>query len=60
MDIWVVGGSKIGNITIELFNDLRPKTCQLFLTLVRGDAFGHAYTGSRIFRSYVYIVSFIL
>ncbi|KAG6459851.1 hypothetical protein O3G_MSEX011636 [Manduca sexta] len=50
MEIWVVGGSKIGKVVIELFNDLVPKTCQLFLTLVRGDAFGHAYLGTRFFR----------
>ncbi|CAG4941538.1 uncharacterized protein LOC123691814 [Colias croceus] len=50
MDIWVVGGSKIGRVTIELFNDIAPRTCQLFLSLVKGDKRGHAYTGTRIFR----------
>lgn len=58
MEIWVIGGSKIGKITIELFNDLVPKTCQLFLNLVRGDAFGHAYKGARIFRFFFYIFIF--
>ncbi|XP_028042900.1 uncharacterized protein LOC114252570 [Bombyx mandarina] len=50
MEVWVVGGSKIGKVTIELFNDIVPKTCQLFLSLVRGDPFGHAYAGTRFFR----------
>ncbi|XP_034825457.1 uncharacterized protein [Maniola hyperantus] len=50
MELWVVGGSKIGKVTIELFTDIVPKTCQLFLTLLRGDSDGHAYTGTRLFR----------
>ncbi|XP_026747449.1 uncharacterized protein LOC113508542 [Trichoplusia ni] len=50
LDIWVLGGSKIGKVMIELFNDIVPKTCQLFLNLVKGDSMGHAYTGTRIFR----------
>ncbi|CAH0397003.1 unnamed protein product [Chilo suppressalis] len=50
MEIWVLGGSKIGKVIIELFNDLVPSTCQLFLSLVKGDASGHAYTGTRFFR----------
>ncbi|KAM3968376.1 uncharacterized protein ACR2FA_008451 [Aphomia sociella] len=50
MDIWMLGGSKIGKVTIELFTDIVPKTCQLFLSLVKGDAHGHAYTGTRFFR----------
>ncbi|XP_053599715.1 uncharacterized protein LOC128669167 [Plodia interpunctella] len=49
MEIWVQGGSKIGRVTIELFNDISPKTCQLFLSLIRGDR-GHAYIGTRFFR----------
>ncbi|KAF9801386.1 hypothetical protein SFRURICE_016769 [Spodoptera frugiperda] len=50
MDIWVRGGSKIGKVLIELFSDVVPKTCQFFLNLVRGDSYGHAYTGTRFFR----------
>ncbi|KAL0884175.1 hypothetical protein ABMA27_016180 [Loxostege sticticalis] len=50
MEIWVLGGSKIGKVIIELFNDLVPKTCQLFLNLVKGDPNGHAYMGTRFFR----------
>ncbi|XP_052758730.1 uncharacterized protein LOC113509154 [Galleria mellonella] len=50
MDICVLGGSRIGKVTIELFNDIVPKTCQLFLSLVKGDTHGHAYTGTRFFR----------
>lgn len=51
MEIWVAGGSKIGRVTIELFTDIVPKTCQLFMTLIKGDPKGHAYMGTRIFRS---------
>ncbi|XP_045459474.1 peptidyl-prolyl cis-trans isomerase-like 2 [Melitaea cinxia] len=50
MEIWVAGGSKIGRVTIELFTDIVPKTCQLFMTLIKGDPKGHAYMGTRIFR----------
>ncbi|CAH0759420.1 unnamed protein product [Diatraea saccharalis] len=50
MEIWVLGGSKIGKVVIELFNDLVPRTCQLFLNLIKGDAAGHAYMGTRFFR----------
>lgn len=50
MEVWVLGGSKIGKVTIELFTDLAPKTCQLFLSLVRGTSSGHAYMGTRFFR----------
>ena len=50
MEIWVVGGSKIGRVTAELFNDIVPKTCHLFLNLIKGDARGHAYMGTRLFR----------
>ncbi|XP_045763016.1 peptidyl-prolyl cis-trans isomerase E-like [Maniola jurtina] len=50
MELWVVGGSKIGKVTIELFTDIVPKTCQLFLNLIRGDGDGHAYMGTRLFR----------
>ncbi|KPJ15308.1 E3 SUMO-protein ligase RanBP2 [Papilio machaon] len=49
MEIWVRGGSKMGKVIIELFTDLMPKTCQLFLNLVKGDSKGHAYTGCRFF-----------
>ncbi|XP_028161836.1 peptidyl-prolyl cis-trans isomerase E-like isoform X2 [Ostrinia furnacalis] len=50
MEIWVLGGSKIGKVTVELFNDLVPKTCALFLSLIKGDNNGHAYMGTRFFR----------
>lgn len=50
MEIWVAGGSKIGRVTIELFTDIVPKTCQLFMSLIKGDPKGHAYMGTRIFR----------
>ncbi|CAK1544698.1 unnamed protein product [Leptosia nina] len=48
MEIWVLGGSKIGRVTVELFTDLVPKTCQMFLNLVKGDGRGHAYMGTRV------------
>ncbi|XP_047023674.1 uncharacterized protein LOC124632760 [Helicoverpa zea] len=50
LDIWVRGGSKIGKVQIELFTDIVPQTCQLFLNLVKGDGAGHAYSGTRFFR----------
>ncbi|XP_050672254.1 uncharacterized protein LOC126970419 isoform X2 [Leptidea sinapis] len=50
MEIWVQGGSKIGRVTIELFSDIVPRTCHLFLSLAKGDAKGHAYQGTRLFR----------
>ncbi|CAK1578690.1 unnamed protein product [Parnassius mnemosyne] len=50
MEIWVRGGSKMGKVVIELFTDIVPKTCHLFLNLVKGDSRGHAYTGTRFFR----------
>ncbi|XP_052738094.1 uncharacterized protein LOC112048698 [Bicyclus anynana] len=50
MEIWVVGGSKIGKVIIELFNDIVPRTCQFFLNLIRGDGSGHAYMGTRLHR----------
>ncbi|KAJ8725212.1 hypothetical protein PYW07_016170 [Mythimna separata] len=50
MDIWVRGGSKIGKVIIELFNDIVPDTCHLFLSLVKGVPSGHAYSGTRFFR----------
>ncbi|CAB3228749.1 unnamed protein product [Arctia plantaginis] len=50
LDIWVRGGSKIGKVTVELFNDIVPLTCQLFLSLIKGDATGHGYMGTRFFR----------
>lgn len=50
MEIQVKNGAKIGKVMIELFTDIAPKTCQLFLSLVKGDAEGHAYTGTRLFR----------
>ncbi|KAI8440527.1 hypothetical protein MSG28_001775 [Choristoneura fumiferana] len=50
MEVWVLGGSKIGKVSIELFTDLAPKTCQLFISLIRGTSSGHAYMGTRFFR----------
>ncbi|XP_063616087.1 uncharacterized protein LOC134789385 [Cydia splendana] len=50
LDIRVLNGSKIGKVMIELFSDIAPRTCQLFLSLVKGDKRGFAYTGCRIFR----------
>ncbi|XP_026326453.1 peptidyl-prolyl cis-trans isomerase E-like [Hyposmocoma kahamanoa] len=50
MTIGVEGGSKIGQVIIELFNDIVPQTCKLFMQLVRGDGNGYAYNGTRLFR----------
>ncbi|XP_075972150.1 uncharacterized protein LOC142973984 [Anticarsia gemmatalis] len=50
LDIRVLGGSKIGKVMVELFTDIVPQTCKLFLNLLKGDPNGHAYTGTRFFR----------
>ncbi|KAG7305452.1 hypothetical protein JYU34_009520 [Plutella xylostella] len=50
MELSVRGGTRLGRVTLELFSDLVPDTCRLFLSLVKGTEEGHAYTGTRIFR----------
>ncbi|KAJ2950393.1 hypothetical protein O0L34_g8637 [Tuta absoluta] len=50
IEVWVRGGSKIGRATIELFTDIVPDTCKFFLSLIKGDLNGFAYSGTRIFR----------
>lgn len=50
LDIWVSGGSKIGKVTVELFNDIVPKTVNLFISLIKGDHHGFAYKNTRFFR----------
>ncbi|XP_041972770.1 peptidyl-prolyl cis-trans isomerase CYP21-1-like isoform X2 [Aricia agestis] len=49
MEVCVLGGSKLGRAVVELFSDVVPRTCELFLRLLRGDA-GCGYQGTRIFR----------
>lgn len=48
--IWVEGGAKIGRVFIELFVDIVPNTCKLFMNLIRGDSNGYAYANTKIFR----------
>ncbi|XP_049865536.1 uncharacterized protein LOC126366470 [Pectinophora gossypiella] len=50
LTVYVRGGSKIGKVVAELFTDIAPKTCHLFMSLIKGDPHGYAYTGTRIFR----------
>ncbi|KAM3957343.1 kip1 ubiquitination-promoting complex subunit 2 [Aphomia sociella] len=40
----------LGELTAELFTDACPLTCELFLTLLNGDGFGHGYVGTTFFR----------
>lgn len=50
LEIFVVNGPSFGKLLVELFTDVAPRCCQLFLHLVKGDTNGYAYTGTRIFR----------
>ncbi|CAH2100671.1 unnamed protein product [Euphydryas editha] len=40
----------IGTIVVELFTDVCPATCRLFLELLDGDGLGHGYVGTQFFR----------
>ncbi|XP_046975353.1 uncharacterized protein LOC124541481 [Vanessa cardui] len=42
--------SIIGTLTVELFVDVCPATCQLFLELLDGDGSGYGYVGTQFFR----------
>ncbi|XP_068625764.1 uncharacterized protein [Battus philenor] len=44
------GGAVLGELKIELFKDICPATCRLFLELMDGDQFGYGYVGTRFFR----------
>ncbi|XP_045456986.1 peptidyl-prolyl cis-trans isomerase-like [Melitaea cinxia] len=40
----------IGMVAVELFTDVCPATCRLFLELLDGDGLGHGYVGTQFFR----------
>ncbi|XP_050359665.1 peptidyl-prolyl cis-trans isomerase E-like [Nymphalis io] len=40
----------IGTIAVELFVDVCPATCRLFLDLLDGDGLGYGYVGTQFFR----------
>ncbi|XP_050676549.1 uncharacterized protein LOC126973359 isoform X2 [Leptidea sinapis] len=40
----------MGTICLELFTEVCPKTCQLFLELLDGGGAGYGYVGTRLFR----------
>ncbi|XP_047542202.1 peptidyl-prolyl cis-trans isomerase E-like [Vanessa atalanta] len=40
----------IGTMAVELFVDVCPATCQLFLELLDGDGLGYGYVGTQFFR----------
>ncbi|XP_059044965.1 uncharacterized protein LOC131840783 [Achroia grisella] len=40
----------LGELTVELFTEVCPRTCELFLTLLHGDGLGHGYVGTCFFR----------
>ncbi|CAG4958958.1 unnamed protein product [Colias eurytheme] len=44
------GAATMGTIAAELFNDVCPNTCKLFLDLLDGDGVGYGYVGTRFFR----------
>ncbi|CAK1587767.1 unnamed protein product [Parnassius mnemosyne] len=44
------GGASIGELKAELFEDICPVTCRLFLDLLDGDEFGYGYVGTCFFR----------
>ncbi|XP_026725611.1 peptidyl-prolyl cis-trans isomerase-like [Trichoplusia ni] len=46
----VRNGAIMGDLCIELFKDLCPNTCDLFLELLDGDTLGHGYVGTCFFR----------
>ncbi|KAJ0169898.1 hypothetical protein K1T71_014504 [Dendrolimus kikuchii] len=43
-------GAVLGDLPVELFTDVCPLTCQLFLDLVDGDGLGNGYIGTCFFR----------
>ncbi|CAF4940906.1 unnamed protein product [Pieris macdunnoughi] len=40
----------MGSLEVELFTDVCPQTCSLFLDLLDGDGLGYGYVGTRFFR----------
>ncbi|XP_034837953.1 uncharacterized protein [Maniola hyperantus] len=42
--------SVLGTLGAELFTDICPETCRLFLELLDGDGLGHGYVGTQFFR----------
>ncbi|CAG9789700.1 unnamed protein product [Diatraea saccharalis] len=44
------GWAEMGALTAELFTDVCPATCRLFLELLDGDALGFGYVGTCFFR----------
>lgn len=49
LTLHVVGASSLGSLAVELFTDICPGTCRLFLELAAGDGVGHGYIGTRFF-----------
>ncbi|KAL4714824.1 hypothetical protein ACJJTC_002683 [Scirpophaga incertulas] len=44
------GGAQLGTFMVELFTDICPKTCKLFLDLSAGDNSGYGYVKTCFFR----------
>ncbi|XP_039762176.1 uncharacterized protein LOC120635278 [Pararge aegeria] len=42
--------AQLGTLVAELFTDVCPDTCRLFLELLDGDGLGYGYVGTRFFR----------
>ncbi|XP_073963877.1 peptidyl-prolyl cis-trans isomerase D-like isoform X3 [Choristoneura fumiferana] len=43
-------GARLGELPLELFTDVCPRTCELFVELLRGDGLGHCYVGTCFYR----------
>ncbi|KAJ8703728.1 hypothetical protein PYW07_013022 [Mythimna separata] len=50
IELGLQGGGVMGEISIELFTDVCPNTCRLFLELLDGDANGYGYVDTCFFR----------
>ncbi|CAG9574860.1 unnamed protein product [Danaus chrysippus] len=48
------GHSSLGYLHVELFTEICPLTCALFLELMMGDGLGYGYVGTRFFRYKTY------
>ncbi|XP_031766458.2 uncharacterized protein LOC113510049 isoform X2 [Galleria mellonella] len=50
LSLRIRNGAVLGDLTAELFTDVCPRTCELFLALLNGDGLGHGYVGTCFFR----------
>ena len=50
MELKMRNGWTLGILAIELFTDVCPDTCKLFIDLFDGDGVGFSYVGTQFFR----------